>query len=111
VDAEMNGLFLTNMQLMLDNYKAPNTPAAERSVRLHKGGLARSIIEYLLENGECTGTELMQALNLPQSPQCYIQPHLIAARVLCRRVTYHQSIYSIHPDLTYADFGLEGKAA
>jgi len=86
--------------------QAPVEPKPKRDVRLHEGSNSKRIIEYLFKHGKSTGERIMRELNLPNSPQSYIQPHINTERVICKSVHQHRATYEISQQMTRKDFGL-----
>lgn len=75
-------------------------------VNLKAGSHSKRIIEFLFNFGPTSGKDLIAALNLRASPQQYIQPHIKTGRIVCKRVNFHKSIYSINSELNKDFFGL-----
>lgn len=104
----MNAIFHANMQAILAVSATPNE--LNKVVRLNENSVSRKAIEYLFEHGKVSGTELMLALGVKNSPQSYMFKHIQAGRVICELVKKDRVNYSINPLLSRANFGLENDA-
>lgn len=98
------------MQAIAKNQPEALPPPEEfKAIKLHKGSASGKIIKYLLEHGPTSGSDLQKALKLANSPQAYTQPHIVAGRLVCKRMSMHHAVYSIHPDITADHFVIVDK--
>lgn len=105
----MDSLFHINMQAIInrsDSYSI-EIERKHRTSRLRDGSSARKIVEYLFTHGIASGTEIIKATGIKNSPQAYIQPHLKAGRIITKHVSRFKNIYWINSGLTRKDFYLE----
>ena len=101
----MNQIFFLNMESVMAGRSEP-VPQMDMPIRLLKGTKSKEVIEYLFEHGETKSSDIVVALDLKNTPQCYIQPHIKTGRVLIRRPNPNEVFYRMNEKLTKSDFGL-----